>query len=104
MRPRTRAAFASGANAKGRAILMTKDPNASSGINVEQQRLLRDLPSVDEILSDPILSPAIEALPHEAVVYSIRRALDKRRKKILEGSSDEASEIILDVLGILNSL
>ncbi|MDX1393748.1 MAG: L-seryl-tRNA(Sec) selenium transferase [Gemmatimonadota bacterium] len=52
----------------------------------------RALPSVDALLGDPALGPAVEAHGREAVKQSVRRVLEGLRKDpaALEGDADEA--------------
>jgi L-seryl-tRNA(Ser) seleniumtransferase len=48
--------------------------------------LLRQLPSVDRLLSEPDVEPLVDAHGHEQVVFYLRRALDSLRQEILKGS------------------
>jgi L-seryl-tRNA(Ser) seleniumtransferase len=61
--------------------------------------LLRQLPSVDRLLSDPTVQGLIKQHGHGHVVYTIRRALDALRGEIIAGTVDAAApEAIRELL------
>ncbi len=57
----------------------------------EKQKLLQELPSVDEILKSPDGIRWCKAYPRRYVLKAIREVIDIRRKEILEVSSSDVS-------------
>jgi len=57
----------------------------------EKQKLLQELPSVDEILKSPTGVRWCKAYPRRYVLKAIREIMDIRRKEILEVSSSDVS-------------
>ncbi len=56
------------------------------------QELLRKLPSVDVLLKDPAFADCEAKTPRAAVVYSIRRSIDKVRELLIAGEIPQADE------------
>ncbi len=59
------------------------------------QDVLRQLPSVDEMLHHPQILEALRALPRTLVVTSIRHVLDAKRKSLL-ADPDQAHKVSID--------
>ena len=57
----------------------------------EKQKLLKELPSVDEILKSPEGIKWCETYPRRFVLKAIREIIDIRRKEIIEVSSSDIS-------------
>ena len=53
--------------------------------------LLRQLPSVDELLQEPSIREMVQALPRWAVVEAIREVLERWRRMLATGQSESAS-------------
>ncbi len=53
--------------------------------------LLRQLPSVDELLQEPSIREMVQALPRWAVVEEIREVLERWRRMLATGQSESAS-------------
>jgi L-seryl-tRNA(Ser) seleniumtransferase len=63
----------------------------------EKQKLLSDLPSVDEILKSEQGLAWLDNYPRRYVLQGIREGIDKRRKEILEGlSAGLSGEVMMD--------
>ncbi|MBZ4659656.1 MAG: L-seryl-tRNA(Sec) selenium transferase, partial [Desulfacinum sp.] len=62
-----------------------------------KQDLLRQLPSVDEILKQPSIAEALERIPRKLVLESIRETVDARRRRILADQAGEEESFSLDV-------
>ncbi len=63
----------------------------------EKQKLLSDLPSVDEILKSEQGLAWLDSYPRRYVLQGIREGIDRRRKEILEGlSADLSDEVMMD--------
>ena len=58
----------------------------------EKQKMLADLPSVDEILKSRQGMEWLKAYPRKFVLQAVREAIDCRRKGILEGSDTDLSD------------
>ncbi|MBI5050651.1 MAG: L-seryl-tRNA(Sec) selenium transferase [Nitrospirae bacterium] len=56
-----------------------------------KQKLLAEIPSVDELLKSPYGAKWLEAYPRKTVIRAVRETLDRKRKKILAGQSAELS-------------
>ena len=52
--------------------------------------LLRQLPSVDELLQEPLIREMVQALPRWAVVEAIREVLERWRRMLATGQSESA--------------
>lgn len=61
----------------------------------EKQKILSNLPSVDEILKSSQGIEWQQTYPRRHVLLAIREAIDEKRKMILEGSSADTSEEVL---------
>lgn len=61
----------------------------------EKQKLLSDLPSVDEILKSEKGLAWLDKYPRRYVLQGIREGIDKRRKEILEGLSAGLSDEVM---------
>jgi L-seryl-tRNA(Ser) seleniumtransferase len=68
----------------------------------ESEKLLRKLPSVETILQDPAIVKASEGVPRRIVVESVREAVARMRKLILEKTCAGVSEEVVrrDTLAI----
>ena len=53
------------------------------------QKLLRQIPKVDELMKQPALQELCAAIPAQTVTQSVRQALENLRKGILSGSIEE---------------
>jgi L-seryl-tRNA(Ser) seleniumtransferase len=63
----------------------------------EKQKLLADLPSVDEILKSEQGLKWLDNYPRRYVLHGIREGIDRRRKEILEGlSAGVSAEVMMD--------
>ncbi|MCI0469110.1 MAG: L-seryl-tRNA(Sec) selenium transferase, partial [Nitrospirae bacterium] len=58
---------------------------------IEKQKLLQELPSVDEILKSPDGTRWLGTYPRRFVLKAIREIIDIRRKEIIEVSSSDVS-------------
>jgi L-seryl-tRNA(Ser) seleniumtransferase len=66
----------------------------------EKQKLLSDLPSVDEILKSEQGLVWLDTYPRRYVLQGIRDGIDRRRKEILEGlSAGLSDEVMMDDIG-----
>ncbi len=66
---------------------------------------LRQLPSVDRILTDKRMAKAVEKYPHDLLVSIIREQLGQERASITKGKTGASlDEIIKAVLGRLNTI
>lgn len=72
----------------------------------EKQKLLSQLPSVDEILKSTQGMGWLNIYPRRFVLQAVREAIDLRRKKILEGlAADISDEVMLaDIENSINRL
>lgn len=68
------------------------------------KELLRQLPSVDDILKENRAKQWLEAHPRVLVLDAIRIAIDKRRKAILQGKKDEALQQAVSLAEILDQI
>ncbi len=59
----------------------------------KKQLLLRALPSVDELLREEAILKLLSQSPRKLIVDAIRAVLDKKRKEILEGKSQEVQKV-----------
>ncbi len=67
------------------------------------QELLRQLPSVDEVLKDDRVKTWLGTHPRILVLDAIRVALDRKRKSVIDQSKKGAPDIDLSVSAVLNS-
>jgi len=67
------------------------------------QELLRQLPSVDEVLKDDRVKGWLGTHPRILVLDAIRVALDRKRKAVIDRSAKGSSDIDLSVSAVLNS-
>jgi L-seryl-tRNA(Ser) seleniumtransferase len=70
----------------------------------DKQRLLRELPSVDEVLRSPQIAVLEAKHPHELLVDCIRQALDAQRARILSGKAVGSGDVPKIAVDILNDL
>ncbi len=64
-------------------------------VNKEKERLLKNLPSVDELLKSPDGNKFLSEFPRKIVLQAIREVLATKRKAILDGlAPDITSEIL----------
>jgi len=77
----------------------------------DKKDLLRQLPSVDEVLRSPRIAELEERYPHHLLVDSVREAIDRRREEIVAGritgkaeKGPVDSEIIIAAAAILEDL
>jgi L-seryl-tRNA(Ser) seleniumtransferase len=61
----------------------------------KKQRLLSNLPSVDEILKSKQGLEWLKTLPRRYVLQAIRETIDSRRKEIIEGLPVDFSEEVM---------
>jgi L-seryl-tRNA(Ser) seleniumtransferase len=62
--------------------------------------LLKQLPSVDDLLKDEVVKAALAEYPRALVLEALRAAVDAKRKELLKQKPDAASVISLSVAGI----
>ncbi len=72
----------------------------------EKQKLLSNLPSVDEILKSAQGLEWVKSCPRRFVLRAIREVIDVRRKEIIEGRSIDLSEEVMtaDIENIIEKL
>ena len=72
----------------------------------KKQKLLSNLPSVDEILKSKQGMEWLKAHPRRYILQAVREAIDSRRKEIIEGIPADLSEevMIADIENILEKL
>ncbi len=70
----------------------------------DKQRLLRELPSVDEVLRSPQIAALEAKHPHELLVDCIRQALDAQRARILSGKAAGSGDVPKVAVDILSDL
>ncbi|OHE61253.1 MAG: L-seryl-tRNA(Sec) selenium transferase [Thermodesulfovibrio sp. RBG_19FT_COMBO_42_12] len=72
----------------------------------EKQRLLSNLPAVDEILKSKQGLDWLNAYPRRYVLQAVREAIDSKRKKIIEGLPVDLSEEVMmaDIENIIEKL
>lgn len=63
---------------------------------MDRSSLLRDLPSVDEVLRRPAAQGLLEVAPRWAVTEAVRRLIDRRRKAILSGEAEGPEAVVVD--------
>ena len=71
-------------------------------MGTQRKQLLRQLPKVDAVLARPEID-ALDA-PRWAVVEGVRRAVDRRRRAILSGDSEEVEVTADDIATIAAEL
>jgi L-seryl-tRNA(Ser) seleniumtransferase len=62
----------------------------------ERQKLLSDLPSVDELLKSPVGIQWLSGFPRRIVVESVRKVIAQRRQALLEGAEPDLSLEAID--------
>jgi L-seryl-tRNA(Ser) seleniumtransferase len=67
------------------------------------QKLLRQLPSVDDALKEDRVKAWLERHPRVLVLDAIRTALDRKRRKILEGSGAGPRDIDISLPAVLDT-
>ena len=70
---------------------------------LSMKELLRQLPSVDELLKEDRVKAWLGTHPRVLVLDALRTAVDKKRKAVLERSGKGAQEIDLSVPAVLSS-
>ena len=65
----------------------------------DKQQMLRNLPAVDKLLSDPQLTAAEGRLPHSLVLEAAQQTVENLRRTILE-NPDQASSLDLSVKAV----
>lgn len=70
----------------------------------DKQRLLRDLPSVDEILRSPQIAALEGKHPHDLLLDCVRQAIDTQRARILAGTPVRGGDVPKLAVGILKEL
>lgn len=69
------------------------------------KELLRELPSVDQLLAQPAVNDLLGRLPRELVVAAIRTTLDDRRTVLLGGRGDAGTVAVAGIVeGILGEV
>ncbi len=62
---------------------------------MDKRKLLRNLPSIDELLKEPEIASYTEEIPHFFVVKAVREVVETKRGQIKEGKLQEISKQII---------
>lgn len=70
----------------------------------DRQQLLRELPSVDEVMRSSQIAALEAKYPHDLLVDCVRQAIDRRRSAILAGKPSHNNQVVKLAKDILNDL
>ncbi len=73
---------------------------------MEKRALLRKLPSVDELLKDPLIKEVTEGTPHYYLLKAVREVIDRKRKGVRTGTVREIDreELVSEVINRVREL
>ena len=72
------------------------------GLGTINQKLLRQIPKVDELMKQPLLLSLCESVPSQTVTQAVRQVLEDLRKDILSGKIEEMPSVEALCAGIVS--